>query len=452
LNEREKGTAQISCSYASYCPLEAPFGPVLGRWYPIVLSALAEKKNLRFNGFMKLYPGLGPKTLSRILKGLEELGYVKRRIITDKTPPVVIYQLTTDGLQLHMSVKDLFLQISSRADKSKCEVLCVGSNCPLLRPVRINRRRDDSLLSTSESREVILKDVENFAQSSSWLNVCSSSGGIQVGLNMAFKSLKDVLDRKKRGKHKGVKWILNISKENAGLVRMLLEFGVQVRHLDVVPMNFAVTDKGFRTTLASLEGVDVVENMLASESPVLVDHFNNLFEQLWRNATNALTELSAVNQAHRPDRLETIKDPRAALDYAIQLVKSATKELRIFLSSEKALFRLAKTNALQSLEGAARKGVKVKVIVPTGYEKVDDEMSRIRAKFPDIAFRIIDPFLRTRYSMLIMDSDVCIGNELKDETRNNTFEAAGPSLVFRNKLLISAHIAIFDGLWNQALP
>jgi len=78
-----------------------------------------------------------------------------------------------------------------------------------------------------------------------------------------------------------VRWIINIDKENLNLVKVFLKAGIQIRNMP--PMNFGVSDKEMVGTIEKMEGGKMSQTFLISNEPLYINHFNSLFEEIWKN-------------------------------------------------------------------------------------------------------------------------------------------------------------------------
>ena len=87
------------------------------------------------------------------------------------------------------------------------------------------------------------------AETSNVLLVCSTFGGLKMLENLIFDSLEKVLDKYKKGKHKGIRWIGTIEAEHLELVKKFLNLGMQIRHTKTTLLNFSVTNKEFNFTV-----------------------------------------------------------------------------------------------------------------------------------------------------------------------------------------------------------
>ncbi|MDO9444074.1 MAG: transcriptional regulator [Chloroflexi bacterium HGW-Chloroflexi-9] len=81
-----------------YCPVRATLALLGQKWVPRIVYELRAGKR-RFNDLAEGVGGCNSRTLRDRLKALEELGVVRREIVTT-TPPWVEYELTERGREL----------------------------------------------------------------------------------------------------------------------------------------------------------------------------------------------------------------------------------------------------------------------------------------------------------------------------------------------------------------
>nr|MDQ6866708.1 hypothetical protein [Thermoproteota archaeon] len=78
-----------------------------------------------------------------------------------------------------------------------------------------------------------------------------------------FEIKKKLLDKQKKGGHKGIRYISNINKDNAKLARIFLDAGIEIRHIkNLPPMSFGVSDKEIAATIEKMEGGEMVQSLL----------------------------------------------------------------------------------------------------------------------------------------------------------------------------------------------
>ena len=96
----------------SLCPIRGIVDIVSKKWVICVLTSL-KKDSLRYNQIKKRIGKISPKTLSNVLKSLEQEGLIERRVYAE-TPPKVEYSLTDSGKELQMALIPLVEWVRSR--------------------------------------------------------------------------------------------------------------------------------------------------------------------------------------------------------------------------------------------------------------------------------------------------------------------------------------------------
>lgn len=82
-----------------YCPVEVTLDLIGGRWKPLILWHLKEKRVLRHGELKRLIPTITQKMLTQQLRQLENDGLVQRTQYAE-VPPRVEYSLTAYGREL----------------------------------------------------------------------------------------------------------------------------------------------------------------------------------------------------------------------------------------------------------------------------------------------------------------------------------------------------------------
>ena len=67
------------------------------------------------------------------------------------------------------------------------------------------------------------------------------------------------MEKRKKGEHKGVRYITNIDQDNAKLANEFLNAGIQIRHVkNLPPMSFGVSDQEIAATIEKMDGGKMV--------------------------------------------------------------------------------------------------------------------------------------------------------------------------------------------------
>jgi hypothetical protein len=229
---------------------------------------------------------------------------------------------------------------------------------------------EEGIVSTGtrliENQDEIIYEIKRSNNRANKLSICSSLGGMQMSYNYLFDSYKNVLDTYRRGESKdGIRWIINIDKESVDLVKIFLNAGIQVRHVkNMPPMNFGVSDQEIAVTLEKMEGSKMSKSFLISNERLYINHFNSLFDELWKNGIDAKDRIEDVEQGNIGD-IEVIPNSARAKELYLNLLKSANEEVLLIFPTTNAFLRQHKMGVVQiAKEAAQQRNVKVRMLMP----------------------------------------------------------------------------------------
>jgi len=307
-----------------------------------------------------------------------------------------------------------------------------------------------------EDQDQTINEIRRLNYSSTRLLVCSVYGGMQMGYKYLFDSYMNILDKYQKGEGEGIRWIINIDKENLNLVKVFLKAGIQIRHVkNTPPMNFGVTDIGMAGTIEKMEGGKMSQGFLISNEPLYINHFNSLFEEIWKNGIDAKVRIKAIEEGVDSEEIEIIQDPVETQELAFSLIQKAKEEILIMYSTANAFHRHEQAGAIQLLkEAVMERGIKVRILTPEDELIVETArklmMLQQEAQHTEnIVIRYIQPHLQTKVSILIVDKKYSLGIDLKDDTKQKSIEAIGLATYSNSQSTVSCYAAIFESLWIQ---
>jgi two-component system, OmpR family, sensor histidine kinase VicK len=159
-----------------------------------------------------------------------------------------------------------------------------------------------------ENAQEIINEISRLTDSSTELCTCLTAGGMQYSYNHFFDIKKKLLDKQKKGEHKGIRYISNIDRDNMNLAKVLLNAGIEIRYLkNLPPMSFGVSDKEIAATIEKMEAGQNVQSLLLSNEPAYVNHFYHLFEELWKNGIDATERIRDIEQGVESASIEIIQ-------------------------------------------------------------------------------------------------------------------------------------------------
>jgi hypothetical protein len=263
---------------------------------------------------------------------------------------------------------------------------------------------------------------------------------------IASDSIKKILEKSQNGKHKGVRWIGTIDKEDIAIVQKFLELGMEIKHLRYTPLNFSVTDKEFNFTVSNKTAAGSISpTVLISNELPYITQFNSLFEELWSQGVSAADRILEIEKGIEPDFFEVINEKNKAAELLLSLSRLAKKEVLLLLPNDKALLRMKKLGVLDALDKASLRGVNVRVICPVSnvnFELFEQLRAQSQIKFVKGN--------ESESGIMIFDSSRFISAELVNPTSETFSEAIGVVLYSNSKRSTSMLRSFFNSLWNQA--
>ncbi|MGC2575512.1 MAG: ATP-binding protein, partial [Candidatus Nitrosopolaris sp.] len=311
-------------------------------------------------------------------------------------------------------------------------------------------------IALKDSTEIV-KRIKKNIESSTEIKISSQPGGLELIYNNFLESYKQVLDRYRKGEHKGIKCITTINKDNEGLATILLNEGVQIRHTkNLTPLSFSISNKEFQATAEKMEAGKMIRTLLVSTEPIYMDHYNFIFEQLWDNSIDVKDRITDIEEGVDLAEIEVIPRPARTRLLYLKLVKNAKEEILFIFPTSSAFIRQEKMGAISlAVEAAKERGVKVRILVPYNeeveyrFKLVEEERGRRPIYNADIDFRYTEQTSRTLATILVVDREASLVMELRNDSTKTFDEAIGLSTYSNSKAGVLSYVAIFEQLWNQ---
>ena len=149
------------------------------------------------------------------------------------------------------------------------------------------------------------------------------------------------------------------------------------------------------------------------------------------------------------ETFEIIKDPVQVQELGSKLVSSSESEILVLFSTSNAFHRQERTGMLSKLQEMRKNNSKLKIRILTPF---DDDIHKISKKFRDewdIKIMNLGQALRIRASILLVDRKFLLYVELKDDTKDTSYEAMGLSLFSTIRSTVISYVTIFETMWKQ---
>jgi two-component system, OmpR family, sensor histidine kinase VicK len=150
----------------------------------------------------------------------------------------------------------------------------------------------------------------------------------------------------------------------------------------MLPINFGVSDKQVALTIEKMEGGKMSSSFLISNEPLYVNHFNSLFEEIWRNGIDASERIKDIETGVDLADVEVISSSSRAEDRYLDIIKSASSEILWIFPTTNAFLRQDKMGAIPlAIRAARERNVRVKILVPAN-NVVEQKIQQLKQDCP----------------------------------------------------------------------
>ncbi|MGA9152438.1 MAG: histidine kinase dimerization/phospho-acceptor domain-containing protein, partial [Candidatus Nitrosopolaris sp.] len=306
-----------------------------------------------------------------------------------------------------------------------------------------------------EDQDQIINEIRRLNYNSTRLSVCSEFGGMQMSYKHFFDSYMNIVDKHRKVEGEGMRWAIHIDKENLDLVKVFLKAGIQIRHVkNMPPMNFGVSEIAMAATIENQEGGKVSQSFLISTEPLYINHFNSLFEEIWKDGTDAKERIADIEEGADLADIEVIPRAARARELYLDALKKAQKDIIIFFPTTNAFLRQHEMGVVQlAKEAAEQRNVRIRILMPR--HELTKELAcslteRTNSNYNNIDMRYIKQTrLNTHVTILIVDEKVSLVMEIRDDSKGTFDEAIGLSIYSNSRAGVLSYISIFENLWLQ---
>jgi two-component system sensor histidine kinase VicK len=301
-----------------------------------------------------------------------------------------------------------------------------------------------------EGEDSCVKAIKEMYELSSDLSICCVAEGMQLAYDKFYEDFKQMINRKTNGTHQGVRWLTTISRDNINLIKRFLDLGLEIRHLNQLTiLNFAISKKVLNATIEKLEAGKMIQSMITSNEPAYLKHFMFIFEELWKNSIDARGQIRNLEEGHELANVYVIPNPEESLRKAWTLIGSAKQEVLLLFATASAFRRQVQMGGLQVLLQTIQENhATVRILIPDD-ESAAHLVAQINRLLPEDSIRVMDGSLKTSITAVIIDRKHLMMFELKDDTKETSYEAVGLALYLDGRTLSLSYSSLFDNLWKQ---
>ena len=280
-----------------------------------------------------------------------------------------------------------------------------------------------------------------------WMDLFGDKNGPSIIIEFADVYKNNYVGAKRRGAK--IRFITEITKDNIHYCKELMEIVDEFRHLEGFTGGIAVSESEYMTTTVLRER-QLLTQVFYSNSKEVVEQGQYIFDTFWKKAIPAEQKIKEIEEGIKPEVIETIRDPVEIQMVAFELVNSAKEEILTVFSTANAFLRQDRAGATELLQGAAERGIKVKILTPMNEFVKDIIIQKILGKQKRIEVRYIGESLQSKVSLIVIDRKFSLVVELKDDTKETSYEAMGLATYSNSKPTVSSFASIFESLWIQS--
>jgi signal transduction histidine kinase len=295
--------------------------------------------------------------------------------------------------------------------------------------------------------QVINALLDIFYDAEHRIDICGNSKFLS--LIFSFESIRKAMLASKN-KYTRQRYIVEITKENIKYCKELIKLVDDVHHSDQIEANFGLNEMEYLGSITLHE-----EELQATYSNVkeVIEQQHYIFDDLWNKSIRADKKIREIEEGIEPEVIETIRNPFEIQKLAFDLLKSARDEILLIFSTANAFHRQERTGMLKMLKEAAGRGVKIRILTPIDnlIKEVSQNLmgGQQQQNQQRIDIRFIGRFSQTKIRILVIDKVVSLVVELKDDTKESSYEAMGLATYSNSKSTVLSYVSIFETLWMQ---
>jgi two-component system, OmpR family, sensor histidine kinase VicK len=152
--------------------------------------------------------------------------------------------------------------------------------------------------------------------------------------------------------------------------------------------------------------------------------------------------------------VEIIESPKESVDRAYDITISAKDELLVAFPTVNSFRRNVRTGMSMLLlkEEYLKNNIRLRILTPVDNQiaQVIEELKKSLSKF-DIR-DLNESTESNRVTIVLADRKECLIVDIKDDRKDNVYEAAGLSIYSNTNSIVLSYLAIFEILWKQSHP
>jgi two-component system, OmpR family, sensor histidine kinase VicK len=311
-----------------------------------------------------------------------------------------------------------------------------------------------------EDPNEIFAETKKAIEEAHSFSACITVDAMKLMRNYYENDVQKAVNRLRNSTHndglddiRGFRWITDFEKQDIDTIQHFVNMGLRVRHVrNMIPMTFAVTNKRFIATVQELKGHGYVQTALISNDPNYIKHSNLLFEELWNKGIDASDRIRDIEQGRELGIIEVIDNSRQIQKIYFDMIASAKDEIMLIIPTTAFQREEKRGVIIRSLKEATKKGIKIRVLMPTvgaKEEEIQDKIKDLTEHGISIQF-VFFPRQQVRIKVVIVDRKSSLVVELKNDSKETITDEVGSAVYATSRPTVLSYVTIFDSFWEQS--
>jgi len=152
--------------------------------------------------------------------------------------------------------------------------------------------------------------------------------------------------------------------------------------------------------------------------------------------------------------VEIIENPKESVDRAYDITISAKDELLVAFPTVNSFRRNVRAGMSMLLlkEEYLKNNVRLRILTPVDNQIVQ-VIEELKKSLSKLDIRDLNESTESnRVTIVLADRKECLIVDIKDDRKDNVYEAAGLSIYSNTNSIVLSYLAIFETLWKQCHP
>lgn len=280
----------------------------------------------------------------------------------------------------------------------------------------------------------------------------------------SLKKHKEALDRGVK-----IRVITEITKDNLPSIKEGLQYISDIRHMDTITHYFGVSERHYLSSKLQYGNPNLTETIFSNISWFVREH-QYLFETLWKKAIPLKQRIRELEEGHKREFVDTIREPAEVLSLLPNVVSSAYEEILLLFPTSDTLRGFESAGLAESIKNHTQKNsnVRVKLLLKNQQQRFSSQVKRsgttsntlVGQNNVEVKFASPDK-MDTNTALVIADGEKMVTVEFDEKEEGEVDDYSSslqPNLTDRirfathtnSESAIMSHTSIFERLWIES--